>query len=297
MTLDLTGKTVSALGADPVVILAIGSRGFSQIKLRVDGQDVSPDPVFAALAAAHRRRIHRTPGGLNELRFAPREIYTHRLGSTDTCLLSGVMTDYAAWVAAKELWGQLSHNERFVKCQGGLRILRPHGIGVSSTVVCSDGRFLLFRRSSALSWYPDHWGGVAEGASIGDVAMGEEGLPEWDPVVTATRGLLEEVGLASMGMNWVIHSVVADVATGALSVLARAEVPFTSEEVFAKWAVAKDADEASSVRPVAWELGTFSGFSEQFRPLVPADAFALVGALALDAGWGLCIRNGWLRLL
>ena len=297
MTIDLTGKTVSALGADAVVILAIGSRGFSQIKLRVDGQDVSPDPVFSALAAAHRSRIHRTPGGLNELRFAPRDIYTHRIGTTDTCLLSGVLTDYASWVATKESWEQLSHNERFVKCQGGLRLLHPHGIGVSSTVVCSDGRLLLFRRSSALCWYPDHWGGVAEGASIGDVAMGEEGLPEWDPVVTATRGLLEEVGLASMEMNWVIHSVVADVATGALSVLARAEVPFTSEEVFAKWAAAKDADEASSVRPVAWELGTFLGFSEQFRPLVPADAFALVGALALDTGWDLCIRNGWLRLL
>jgi len=296
VTLDLTGKTVSALGADPIVVLAIGSRGFSQMKLRVDRQETSPDPVFSALAAAHRRRIHSTPGGFNELRFAPREITTHRLGTTDNCVLSGVLTDYASWVAAKELWGQLGHNERLGLCRGGLRILRPHGIGVSSTVVCSDGHLLLFRRSAALGWYPDHWGGVAEGASIGDVAMNNEGLPEWDPVVTATRGLLEEIGVVSVETHWMVHSVVADVATGALSVLARAEVPFTSEEVIAMWATAKDADEASAVRPVAWELGTFSGFPEQFMPLVPADAFALVGALALDTGWGLCVRNGWLRL-
>lgn len=297
MTLDLTGKAVSAFGADPVVILAVGARGFSRMKLRVAGQETSSDPVFSALAAAHRRRIHRTPGGFNELRFAPREIRTHRLGTTDACFLSGVLTDYAAWVAAKELWGRLSPNERFVKCQGGLHLLQPHGIGVSSTVVCSDGRLMLFRRSSTLSWYPDNWGGVAEGASIGDVVMGEEGFPEWDPVVTATRGLLEEVNAASLETNWTTHSVVVDVTTGALSVLARAEVPFTSEEVIAKRAAAKDADEASAVRPVAWELGSFLGFLDKFSPLVPSDAFAIVGALALDVGWDLCVRNGWIRLL
>lgn len=291
------GQLVTALGAPPVAILAAASTGFNAVTLRIEGPRADTRRDEAALAAMHRRRLTLDPHGFNELRFTPTRCAVNRIGQESHLELAGSLTDYAAYLAAQQTWDRLGDHTRRTRCQGGLATLGAHGVGVSSVVQCTDGRILLLQRSDATVWYPEHWAILAEGAAIHDVEVGSDGTPIWDPGVTARRGLAEELGVASREVAWRNVALVADVTTGALSILGRARIPYTSTEALAAWRDAPDADEAVAVELVAWEFDALDEIATQLSPIVPVDAVALVGAFALDAGWALCEARGWITTL
>lgn len=291
------GQVVSAFGSGPVAVLAWETRGFDDIVLYIDERTVPTDPTVAALAAAHRRRMAATPGAFNELRFSPRTLHQRRVGLRESCVMNGVMTDYAAWLAAKQQWENLSDTQRVARCRSGLLGLEAHGIGVAACVVCSDGQVLLGLRPPGGNWYPSHWSTVAESAQIGDVSMSPEGVPEWRPQTTAQRGLEEEIGVSSARIGWKFFAVVVDVVTGSLSVLGRAEVPFSSERVLELWQTAPDANEAAATGQISWELSALETIEKTHYPMVPVDALTVAGAAALDLGWDLCVERGWVATL
>lgn len=290
------GAVVDAFGSGPVAVLAWNERRFADVQLRLHPHADVLDPALADEADAHRRRIAATPGGLNEMRFAPRSVSVRRLGSVDRCRLEGVMTDYAAWAAAARQWSMLAGDERLARCRQGLEGVVPHGIGVAAVVVCSDGAAILAQRAEASSWYPGHWAVTGEGASVGDLTIAVDGSPQWDPVVTGRRGVHEELAVASRETDWALFAVVVDVQSGSVSVLARACVPLTSAQVVEAWRGAQDRAEAATVAAVPWDAQAVTGWAARYAPLVPVDAGALVGALALDVGWGECVRQGWVTV-
>lgn len=295
-SLSLVGRPVSALGSGIVVPLAWTPTGFDHITLAISARDMPLSPTVAGLAVAHRRRLMHTPGGFNELRFTPSRIVQRDVGARHECRMDGQLTDYAAWEAAKQEWERVSGVERLARCRQGLDAVGPHGVGVATAVLCRDGCIVLARRSGVANWYPGHWATVAEGAEIYDIGVGLDGVPVWDPLVTARRGLREELAVASTEIVWRLHSVVVDVGTGSVSVLARAKVPYSSDEVLAAWRDADDADEASTMAPVAWSLEGMDEVIARCTPMVPVDALTVVGALALDTGWELCRSRGWLSV-
>lgn len=290
-------RVMSALDAGPTAVLAWAPEGFSSVRMRLGGHASEPDGLEAALAASHRARLLSDPGEYNELNLAPRTLRVVRQGSSRACVLEGALSDYAAYRASMQLWGRLSERRRFKRCLEGLEGVRPHRVGVSVVLLCRDSQVLLVRRTEATSWYPGCWSVPAEGASASDLEVGEDGVPFWDPSRTARRGLLEEVGVASAETMLTFFAVLADVATGALSVVGRAEVPLSGAELLEAMSGAHDAAEASQVRLLPWSRSALAQELPELSPTVPNHAFALVGAAALDVGEESCSRAGWLRLL
>ena len=296
MSLNLTKTPLSSFNSETVVPLAWSANGFSKFKLQITTQEKNTEPLFTALAEEHRRSIAQTPGKLNELRIAPRFVTQRKFGTVTHCLLNGILTDYASWVVAKNLWEKLTPIEKIDRCRAGLNVLQPYGIGVAVVIICSDMKAILFKRSANLAWYPGRWGVMAESSAVGDLVVGPEGVAEWDPVITAERGLYEEVGIKSKEIQWIFHSIVADCATGSVSALARAQVPYTSDEVRVHWDKAKHGDEADGFTTLTWELDKFNTIKKLYTPLVPSESFALLGALALDVGWDFCLEKKWLKI-
>jgi hypothetical protein len=285
---------VSAFGSGPVAVLAWHPPGFSSVRLRLGGHDVEPDPLEAGLALTHRRRIAATPGQYNELCVAPRSLRMVGSGWSRSCLLDGVVSDYAAYLASMQLWRRTPLERRLDRCRDGLTSLRPHRVGVATTLLCSDGKMVLMRRDAETSWYPGAWAVPAEGAQAEDLEVGEDGVPVWDPLRTVRRGLSEEVGVLSVETLVKFHSVVLDVNTGALSVMGRAEVPMSGARLLEAMSQAADAQEHEERLLLPWSVASLGSVPAAASPLVPNHAFALVAAAAMDVGAERCLREGWL---
>lgn len=289
---------LSFLGAPAVVMAAHRVGGFSRVECFIGERTSSQEAdALAGARLSHdelenfdeeveqtRTHLLNTPGEFNEVRISP---VAAAVSADGVLSIRCRMTDYAEYLVARRWWSGLDATTRRARVEAGSGRVDPllsAGIGVSLAAVTCDGLLVVSRRPASAAVWPDALQAtVSEGSSLADAALGSNQSMTWDPRVTFSRGLVEELGVR-VPVPVKISGLLTDLASGTVSLVGHTQLPLTFEEVLVTAAGAADADELVNLQGLPWDLARLNEWAGR-ASWAPWGSAAAVLALIDAGGW------------